>query len=139
MSKMYSSWYIPSPPAGEARDEGDLASTSHVVGPARAAYTSLMGRRHGSWFGRSSALLLLAFSMVVAAAPMLHHDVDCHINSPTHCTGCTLSLSAPAVGGRTPILGGAATADAVSLAELGARPHRRPGTRMSGRAPPSLL
>ena len=98
-----------------------------------------MARRHSSWFGRSSALLLLAFSLVVAAGPLLHHDVDCHIKSPTHCTGCTVSLSAPAVGGRVPVLTGADTARVMSLAELGARPNRRPGTRMSGRAPPSLL
>ena len=98
-----------------------------------------MGRRRGSWFSRSSALLLLAFSMVVAASPLLHHDVDCHINSPTHCTGCIITLSAPDVGGRAPGLAGADTAGVMSLAELGARPHRRPGSRTSGRARPSLL
>jgi len=91
-----------------------------------------MGRRHGS------TLLLLAFSMVVAAGPLLHHDVDCHIKSPTHCTGCTINLSAPDVGGRAPVLAGVDTARVLSLAELGAQPHRRPGSRMSGRAPPAL-
>jgi hypothetical protein len=42
--------------------------------------------------GRAWLLALLAvYALLLAANPLLHHDVACHLKSPTHCTSCTAS------------------------------------------------
>lgn len=55
---------------------------------------------------------LAAYAILVAANPLLHHDVTCHVKSPTHCVACTSSPSA----GR---IEGAAPASARALPEIG--------------------
>jgi hypothetical protein len=37
------------------------------------------------WLGVGCYLLALA------VAPLLHHDLECHVKSPTHCTACMAS------------------------------------------------
>jgi hypothetical protein len=34
---------------------------------------------------------LAAYAILLAANPLLHHDVACHQKSPTHCAACTSS------------------------------------------------
>ena len=41
------------------------------------------------------ALALLTYALVLAAGPLLHHDLACHLKSRTHCTSCVAGLSAP--------------------------------------------
>ena len=41
-----------------------------------------------------SALLLAVFVSVAVLSPSLHHDIVCHLQSPTHCTTCLISSAA---------------------------------------------
>jgi hypothetical protein len=40
--------------------------------------------------------LLAAYVLAAALMPLTHHDVACHLKSPTHCTTCTLATSGEA-------------------------------------------
>jgi disulfide bond formation protein DsbB len=40
-------------------------------------------------------LALALYALIVAVAPAFHHDVACHLTSPTHCTACTAMPAAP--------------------------------------------
>lgn len=31
------------------------------------------------------------YAILLVANPFLHHDLDCHLKSPTHCTACSSS------------------------------------------------
>jgi hypothetical protein len=55
---------------------------------------------------------LAAYAVLLMANPLLHHDVACHLKSPTHCVACTSSPSP----GR---IEAAAAAAARPLAEVG--------------------
>jgi len=39
--------------------------------------------------------LAFLYAVVLAASPALHHDLDCHLKSPTHCTACLANAPAP--------------------------------------------
>ncbi|MGH9329219.1 MAG: hypothetical protein ACRD09_02150, partial [Vicinamibacterales bacterium] len=39
------------------------------------------------------------YALVVLAAPAFHHDLACHVKSPTHCTTCLVSITAPGAHG----------------------------------------
>jgi hypothetical protein len=43
--------------------------------------------------------VLAVYAVLLAASPLLHHDVACHLTSPTHCTGAPERF---APGGRSP-------------------------------------
>lgn len=45
---------------------------------------------------------LVAYAVLLAANPLLHHDVACHQKSPTHCAACTSSPSAGRIEGVSP-------------------------------------
>jgi hypothetical protein len=36
------------------------------------------------------SLVLAMYVAIVATLPLLHHDIACHIQSPTHCTTCVI-------------------------------------------------
>jgi hypothetical protein len=40
-------------------------------------------------------LALALYALIVAVAPAFHHDVACHLTSPTHCSACTATPAAP--------------------------------------------
>jgi hypothetical protein len=40
--------------------------------------------------------LLAAYVLAAALLPLTHHDVACHLKSPTHCTTCTVATSGEA-------------------------------------------
>ena len=47
--------------------------------------------------GRSRAILLAflaVYVVVLCASPIFHHDLDCHLKSPSHCPGCVASPAA---------------------------------------------
>jgi len=52
-------------------------------------------RPHLHRFGLVFSRLLLAVYVGAAAfSPLLHHDVICHFQSPTHCTTCLIGSAA---------------------------------------------
>jgi len=46
-----------------------------------------------SWLGVAPAILA-AYACLLAAGPLDHHDIACHLKSTTHCTTCVYA-SAP--------------------------------------------
>jgi hypothetical protein len=47
--------------------------------------------------------ILAVYAVLLAASPLLHHDVACHLTSPTHCTGCTASPWASRIDAGAPL------------------------------------
>jgi hypothetical protein len=41
------------------------------------------------------ALLAIGYLAIVALAPALHHDLECHVQHPGHCDACRALLAAP--------------------------------------------
>jgi hypothetical protein len=58
-----------------------------------------MGSRRTGWRAaatrRASLLVVVLYALLVAVIPAFHHDVACHLTSPTHCTACTAGVAAP--------------------------------------------
>lgn len=83
------------------------------------------------------ALAVSTYALVLAAGPLLHHDLVCHLKSRTHCTSCVAGLSAPGLTSSNQTF----TADLTSA--IAARVHS--AVRLStisawtiqGRAPPA--
>lgn len=40
-------------------------------------------------------LLALVYAAVLCLSPLLHHDFDCHLKTPSHCPACTANPTAP--------------------------------------------
>jgi hypothetical protein len=81
--------------------------------------------------------LVLVYAVVVGVSPALHHDVQCHLKSPTHCPACLANpVASPAES--------AQDLAAVSLASAGEIERFRASCPASagfvyrtGRAPPA--
>ncbi len=82
------------------------------------------------------AVAALAYVLVVAVVPALHHDFQCHVQHPGHCDSCRAIVAAP---------GAAPTAHvpvptpekSTAFAPMAGRACSAPGMRCeSGRAPP---
>jgi hypothetical protein len=84
-------------------------------------------------------VVLALYVLAAALMPLGHHDLACHLKSPTHCTTCTVGSSAeaavdPAVLARFWLLDlGAAAAESFQAPDV---PYASIPT---GRAPPSLV
>jgi len=81
-------------------------------------------------------LVAAAFVLVLAASPLLHHDLACHLKTPTHCHGCWVSPAASLVGV------GIVVPPVAGSRLVVIRPASDPrefleGHRLSGRAPPA--
>jgi hypothetical protein len=51
-------------------------------------------RSRGAAFAR--AALLAVYALVLVVTPVLHHDLDCHFKTPTHCQACVANpMAAP--------------------------------------------
>jgi hypothetical protein len=81
--------------------------------------------------------ILALYAVLLAASPLLHHDVACHFKSPTHCTGCTASPHASRIDAGPPL-------PAQSLPDAGLVVSERPESvrtaqrfALSGRSPPA--
>jgi len=48
-------------------------------------FRRLGGRRAAFWL----PLVLGLYALVLVGSPALHHDLACHLKSPTHCDACT--------------------------------------------------
>jgi len=44
--------------------------------------------------GRALVCLIVVYAAVLCASPVLHHDIDCHLKSPTHCPACLANPAA---------------------------------------------
>jgi hypothetical protein len=82
--------------------------------------------------------LLTIYIVGAALLPLSHHDVVCHLKSPTHCTTCLTSLSGEATTHATLLdvwrmadAGRATTSERRSLRSADLSSH-------TGRAPPAL-
>jgi hypothetical protein len=82
-------------------------------------------------------MVLLVYLTTLAAMPMLHHDVACHVKTPTHCTTC-LAGAAEKVPDQSALL-------AAQLVPIGssaghAQAWASPGLawEFSGRSPPAI-
>jgi hypothetical protein len=81
--------------------------------------------------------ILGVYAPLLAANPLLHHDVACHLKSPTHCVACTSSPSASRIEADAPL-------SALMLPEVGRvtsteRPAPDPAEIFdtTGRSPPA--
>src|SRR6185295_9410531 len=94
-------------------------------------------RRHGR-FGRACFVAaLLVYGIVLLVTPVLHHDLVCHLKSPTHCHACVANPLASRIES-------GAHLSAIQLAEAGrVEPERAaasvvtPCLSATGRAPPA--
>jgi hypothetical protein len=102
---------------------------------ARSILGSMTRRERGV---RRAALCVLAlYALVAVASPAFHHDVACHLTSPTHCTACT--ASAPAARAEAPpsvLTPGLLVAGTVAAADDRVRSHAF-AVRLPARAPPA--
>jgi hypothetical protein len=55
----------------------------------------MTGRSRGR--GLASTAILGLYALVLVLTPLLHHDLDCHFKTPTHCQACVANpMAAPA-------------------------------------------
>jgi hypothetical protein len=88
------------------------------------------------WPRVTFAVVALAIALLLVA-PFTHHDLQCHIKTPLHCTACASGLLSPDP--RAHAIVGAPT-----LADAGSAPAALPSlrellltVRLTGRSPPS--
>jgi hypothetical protein len=95
-----------------------------------------MARR--GWRVRGAGWLALALYVLISgASPAFHHDVACHLTSPTHCTACT--ASSPAARAESLVAlhsAGLPVAGTVAAADERAFPFAR-SVRLPARASPA--
>ena len=92
------------------------------------------------WSSRRRALACLALSLYVVllvVSPILHHDLACHVKSPTHCDACAANPLASRVEAAVlTILTGLPLAGEVA-APPSHLDHAAPLIAAGGRAPPA--
>jgi hypothetical protein len=72
--------------------------------------------------------LVLAYAVVAGVSPALHHDLECHLKSPTHCAACLAN----------PVASPAETAQDLAAVRLPSSGEIE-GFRASGPASPGLV
>jgi len=88
--------------------------------------------------GSLAKVLLTVYIVSVALLPLSHHDVICHLKSPTHCTTCLTSLSGEAAPHTVPLdVWRMTDAGRAMMSERGGVPSVNVSSS-SGRAPPAL-
>jgi hypothetical protein len=87
---------------------------------------------------RPAVLLgLFVYLAVLGANPLLHHDLDCHLKSPSHCPGCVSSPAALRAEGESVLAGsGLPMAERVEH-DSGPAARAPERARLKGRAPPA--
>lgn len=88
--------------------------------------------------GRAWLLATLAvYAFLLAASPLLHHDVACHLKSPTHCTSCTASPWASRIEAGAPLPAQPLPAAGRVVGERPAPVRAAERFALSGRSPPA--
>ena len=82
------------------------------------------------------ALAVSTYALVLAAGPLLHHDLVCHLKSRTHCTSCVAGLSAPGLTSSGQTLAADLTSARDVRVHSTVRPSTTTGWTIQGRAPP---
>ena len=81
--------------------------------------------------------MLAMYVAIVATLPLLHHDIACHIQSPTHCTTCFIGSA-----DRAPDIAALSAAQLVPIGSFSfeAQAWRLPLLcgDLSGRSPPAF-
>jgi hypothetical protein len=86
---------------------------------------------------RRNWLVLALYALVLLASPLLHHDLDCHLKTPAHCSACTANPLAPRIETGVRLVA-AALPDAGAVEPIGtAAPSRPFQSPHPGRAPPA--
>ena len=77
------------------------------------------------------------YALVLVVSPLLHHDLDCHLKSPSHCSACTANPLASSIEGGVHL-------DALRLPVAGwveglrqEAPRTASPVRLPGRSPPA--
>lgn len=98
-----------------------------------------MGLRHSR--GSSGRIWLVAvaagiYVVVLLVSPILHHDLACHIKSPTHCDACVANPLASRI--ETGVCLGEPALPAAGFVETSGRvvPKAAVSIRTTGRSPP---
>lgn len=96
-----------------------------------------MRLRVGLRLRRLPLQVALLHALVASAAPLLHHDLACHVKTPTHCDACVQTPMGP----RAEV---GFTLERPRLTDLGhvpgplaTGPAPEPVLKRSGRAPPA--
>ena len=84
-----------------------------------------------------STLLLAVLVSVAVLSPLLHHDIVCHIQSPTHCTTCLVGSSAESPSEVGSLSGSPLVAIGPVLAPFDLALETRLPRELSGRSPPA--
>jgi len=73
--------------------------------PTLAVYTAGVSVLRRARRGSTAWVLAIlgVYALLLAANPLLHHDVACHLKSPTHCVACTSSPSASRIEADAPL------------------------------------
>ena len=79
----------------------------------------------------------MMYVAIVATLPLLHHDIACHIQSPTHCTTCFIGSAE-----RAPDVAAVSAAQLVLIASFSFEAQGSPLPLLCGdlpgRSPPAL-
>jgi hypothetical protein len=86
---------------------------------------------------RGVALAVGLYALVLAVAPAFHHDLACHLKSPTHCTTCLVSVTAPRADGAAGLVVADLQDAGVLRADLVGSPERFTLSPRVGRSPPA--
>jgi hypothetical protein len=86
---------------------------------------------------RAVALAIGLYALVLAAAPAFHHDLACHVKSPTHCTTCLVSVTAPRADGSAGLLTAALQDAGILRADIVGSAERFSYSPLVGRSPPA--
>src|SRR5262245_33045793 len=71
----------------------DLSTSSLVIRPATAYHRESMRVRSKVRRARLHAVVGVAiYALFLFTAPFEHHDLQCELKTPTHCTACTSSV-----------------------------------------------
>lgn len=93
--------------------------------------------RRARGFRAKVALAALAYLLVVALVPALHHDFQCHVQHPGHCDACRALVAAPDATGLAPELL-PSPEQSGQVASEAESPRADSGPRANaGRAPPA--
>jgi hypothetical protein len=86
---------------------------------------------------RAVALAIGLYALVLAAAPAFHHDLACHLKSPTHCTTCLVSVTAPRADGSAGLVATDLRDAGVLRLDIAGSPERFSFAPLVGRSPPA--
>jgi hypothetical protein len=93
----------------------------------------------GSWLSSGRQIVLAMYVLAAMLLPLAHHDVACHLKTPTHCVTCVVGASGD-VAAQTAVLARSWLADLGSaVTDRSARFDSAPLSLSSGRAPPRSL